>query len=218
MFKEDVIESAPSDAMLQARQTKNPLKKLYFWVLHWAGTPYALPALAVISFVESSFFPVPPDVLLIAMCFSNRSRWFTYMAVCSVASVLGGVFGWYIGYALYETVGARIIEMLHYQATFEKVQGFYEKNAFLYILTAAFTPIPYKVFTIAAGVFHEKVSLMTLVAASAIGRTARFFLVALLIRIFGEKARHFLEKRFELCTFLLLGLAVLGFVAIKFLK
>lgn len=207
----------PRTAMEQARLTRNPLKKLYFWTLHWVETPYALPALILVSFVESSFFPIPPDVLLIAMCFQRREKWLTYALWCGAASVAGGVLGWYIGYGLYESIGRRIIEAFHYQDKFELVGTFYDRNAFLYILAAAFTPIPYKVFTIAAGVFHEKVDLEVLVAASALGRTARFVIVALLIRIFGQNVKHFLEKNFELATVAFFVLAVAGFAAIKYL-
>lgn len=218
MIKEEVIETPPPDALAQARATRNPIKKLYFWTLHWADTKYALPALVLVAFAESSFFPVPPDVLLIAMCFSSRRHWLKYALWCSAASVLGGVFGWYIGYGLYEAIGKRIIEAFHYGEAFQLVQSYYEKNAFLYIVTAAFTPIPYKVFTIAAGVFHEQVSLQTLVLASTVGRTARFLLVAVLIRYFGEKVKPFLEKHFELATLALGAVAVLGFVALKWLR
>jgi membrane protein YqaA with SNARE-associated domain len=201
----------------QARQTKNPIKKLYFWTLHWSGTRFALPALGLVSFAESSFFPIPPDVLLMAMCFSNRKRWFLYALVCTVASVLGGIAGWYIGFALYESVGQSIIDAFHYQEAFDTVGRFYEQNAFLSILGAGFTPIPYKVFTIAAGVFHDQVHLGTLIIASSIGRGARFFLVAIVIRIFGEPARHFLERNFGWASLGLFLLALLGVIAIKLL-
>jgi len=202
----------------QARASRNPVKKLYFWTLHWADTRWALPALFVISFVESSFFPIPPDVLLLAMCFANRKRWLPYAFWCSLASVLGGCFGYLIGYSAFETVGQLIINTYHFEDEFALVGGFYEKNAFLYILAAAFTPIPYKVFTIAAGVFHENVSLLTLVGASILGRSGRFFLVAGIIRIFGTKAKGFLEKHFELASLALFVLGVGGFLAIKYLK
>ncbi len=208
----------PQTAMEQARLTRNPIKKLYFWTLHWVETPYAMPALIAVAFVESSFFPIPPDVLLIAMCFQRPKRWLRYALWCGAASTAGGVFGWYIGYGLYESVGRSIIGAFHYEDKFELVGTFYDRNAFLYILAAAFTPIPYKVFTIAAGVFHEKVGLDVLVAASVLGRTARFLLVAVLIRIFGTKVKNFLEKNFELATLAFVAMAVAGFAAIKLLK
>ena len=214
-YEPDTTSSLPPAE--QAKQTKNPLKKLYFWTLHWAKTRFALPLLGLISFVESSFFPVPPDVLLMAMCFSNRKRWFLYALVCTIASVLGGIGGWYIGYALYESFGKSIIDAFHYQEVFETVGGYYERHAFLSLLGAGFTPIPYKVFTIAAGVFHEQVTLGTLIIASLIGRGARFFLVAGVIRVFGESARHFLERNFGWASLGLFLLAILGVIALKLL-
>ncbi len=203
-------------ALQQAAQTKNPIKKLYFWTLHWAETKYALPALVFISFIESSFFPIPPDVLLIALCFSKPKKWFTYAFWCTIASVAGGVFGWYIGYALWETIGEPIVKFYHGEAVMEKVKIWYDQYGFWGVLAAAVTPIPYKVFTIASGVM--RFDLVELVIASVIGRGFRFFAVAILIRLMGARVKHFLEKNFELCTVLFTVLAILGFAALKFLR
>ena len=161
------------------------LRRLYNWVLHWADTPYGVSALFVIAFVESSFFPIPPDVLLIALSFAFPKKTFRYAAVCTVGSVLGGLFGWIIGLKFYDLLGVRIIHTLHYEKEFALVQSYYAKNAFLYILLAAFTPIPYKVFTIGAGVC--RIPLAILVAASLVGRSGRFFLVAGTIYFFGPR-------------------------------
>lgn len=195
----------------------NWLRRLYAWVLQWAETPYAIPALVVIAFAESSFFPIPPDVLLIALCMGRSGSSFRYALWCSVASVAGGMFGYYIGYAA-EPLGRWIIfDLLHQGAAWDVVARLYGENAFLAILTAAFTPVPYKVFTIAAGVFHEQVSFGTLVAASAIGRPARFFLVAAAIRYFGPPVKKLLDRYFEWFT-LLFGVLLIGsFFLIKFL-
>ncbi|HQF40479.1 MAG TPA: hypothetical protein PK322_15295 [Opitutaceae bacterium] len=193
-----------------------PIKRLYNWVLHWAETPYGVPALFALAFVESSFFPIPPDVLLIALCMGAPKKSFKYAGWCALASVLGGIGGYYIGY-LAEPVGHWIIfDLLHYGAAWAKVAELYGGNAFLAILAAAFTPIPYKVFTIAAGVFHEQVPLLTLVAASAIGRTGRFMLVAGTIFFFGPPVKRLLDKYLEWAALGLFGLGVLGFVAIKY--
>lgn len=204
--------------MEQARATKNPLRKLYYWTLHWADTKYALPALFIMSFAESSFFPIPPDVLLMAMCFARPQKWALYSAWCTVASVLGGVFGWFLGWGFWEMTKNFFLGVVpgFTPEIFEKVRHLYADNAFLAILTAAFTPIPYKVFTVAAGVFA--ISIPTLIAASIVGRGGRFFLVGAVIRFFGAKAKPFLEKNFELATVLLLGLFIAGFAAIKYLK
>jgi membrane protein YqaA with SNARE-associated domain len=194
----------------------NVLKRLYQWVLHWADTRHGLTALCAISFVESSFFPIPPDVLLIALCMGAPKKGFKFAFWCSVFSVLGGVAGYYIGYAA-EPLGRWIIfDLLHYGAAWDKVAQLYGQNAFLAILTAAFTPVPYKVFTIAAGVFHEQVSLWTLVSASVIGRSGRFFLVAGAIYLFGPPIKRLLDKYLEVFTVIFMVLLVGGFVLVKY--
>ena len=193
-----------------------PLRKLYNWVLSWADTPYGTPALAVISFTESSFFPIPPDVLQVALSVS-RPRWsFYYATVNMLASVVGGILGWLIGYALWEAIGWMFFYIPGFtQENFLKVQAAYQGTALLAIIGAAFTPIPYKIFTIAAGVFG--VSLPVLIVGSVIGRGARFFLVATCIFFFGEKVRRLLETYFEIATLLAFALLVGGFVAVKYL-
>ncbi len=199
--------------MQQARLTRNPLKKLYFWTLHWAATPYALPALVILSFAESSFFPVPPDVLLIALCFSQPRAWIKLAAWCTVASVLGGILGYYIGWGLWEAVGDPIVKAYHGEEVMAKVQTWYDAYGFLGILVAAVTPIPYKVFTIASGTMHF--DLLQFIVASLLGRGARFFAVAALIRYFGVRVKPFLENNFELAATAMVVLGVLGFLAIK---
>lgn len=205
-------------AMEQARATKNPLRKLYYWTLHWADTKYALPALCILSFAESSFFPIPPDILLMAMCFARPKMWVLYSAWCTVASVAGGVFGWFLGWGFWGMTQKFFFAIVpgFTPEIFTEVQQLYADNAFLAILTAAFTPIPYKVFTVAAGVFA--ISIPTLILASVVGRGGRFFFVGAVIRFIGPKAKPFLEKNFELATLLLLGLFFAGFAAIKYLK
>ncbi len=198
---------------------KNILRRIYAWVLHWAETPYGTPALFVISFAESSFFPIPPDVLQIALSVSKPRSSFYFAAVSTVASVLGGILGWLIGWALWNAVDELFYNYVPgvSRENMRYVGGLYQGNAFGAIFAAAFTPIPFKVFTLSAGVFHEYVSLSTLIIASSLGRSARFFLVATLVFFFGPKVRRFLEKRLELLT-VLLSLAVLaGFSAIKLL-
>jgi membrane protein YqaA with SNARE-associated domain len=199
--------------------SRNPLKRLYQWVLGWAETPYGTPALAVISFAESSFFPIPPDVLQIALSVSKPRRSFHYAAVSAVASVLGGVVGWYIGRTLWQQINQFFFDYVpgFTDANFKYVEELYGKNAFLAILAAAFTPIPYKVFTIAAGVCHRTVSLETLLIASILGRSGRFFLVATAMFFFGAPAKALVERHFEWMTLALFALIVLGFMAIKWL-
>lgn len=208
--------ATPQDDLARARATRNPLRKLYYWTLHWAATPYALPALVVLSFAESSFFPVPPDVLLIALCFCNPHRWFSLAVWCTLASVAGGLLGYFIGWGLWEAVGLPIVRMYHGEAVVETVRVWYENYGFFGVLVAAVTPIPYKVFTIASGMM--RFDLAQFVLASVLGRAMRFFLVAGLIRLFGARVKPFMERHFELAASLLVVLAILGFVAIKYLK
>jgi membrane protein YqaA with SNARE-associated domain len=195
----------------------NAFKRLYLWVLHWADTRYGTPALAGISFAESSFFPIPPDVLQIALSVSKPERSFFYAAVSAVASVAGGVLGWAIGAFLWHAVEGAVFAWVpgFTPEAFAHVQELYLRSAFLALLTAAFTPIPYKVFTIASGVFG--VPLATLVVASAIGRSGRFFLVATAIYVFGPTVRSFLDRYLEWITIGLFVLLVGGFYAVRYL-
>ena len=210
---------AANESVPAPTRRPNPLKRLYLWVLGWADTPYGTPALALIAFAESSFFPIPPDVLQIALSVAKPRRSFYYAAVSAVASVLGGIAGWYIGYKLWTSVDDFFFEFVpgFSHKNFDAVSKLYGENAFLAILAAAFTPIPYKVFTIAAGVCHHTVSLNTLIWASILGRSGRFFLVATSVFFFGPRAKTILEKHFEWITLALFAMLVLGFVAIRFL-
>ncbi len=203
-------------------------RRLYDWTLAWAETPYALLALAALAFLEASFFPVPPDVLLIAIAIAAPKASWKPALVCTVASVLGGVAGWSIGAALWQGMGTSARCMVaggggfffdyvpgFSCAVFEKVSAMYRDHALVALLTAAFTPIPFKVFTLTAGV--ADVPLATLVTASTLGRGGRFFLVALLIRWFGPQVRTFLNTRFELVTLTLGLLLIIGFAAVRWL-
>ncbi len=190
------------------------IKKLYDWVLHWAETPYAVPALFILAFTESSFFPVPPDVLLIALAISISRKSFKYAAICLVGSVLGGILGYGIGLYGYETLGKPIIEFYHGQEVMNAIKLKYDQWGFWGILFAAVTPIPYKVFTIASGVF--KFDFLLFIVASVIGRGLRFFVVAGLIWKFGEPIREFIDKYFNLLAFIFCVLLILGFILVKF--
>lgn len=196
------------------------IRRMYDWVLSWADSRWGTAALFGISFAESSVFPIPPDVLQVALS-ASRPRWsFWYAAVSAVGSVLGAVLGWYIGCALWESLGGAMLRWVPglTQEKVDYVGGLYERHAVPTILTAAFTPIPFKVITIAAGVFHQHVPLWTLVWASAVGRSARFVLVAALMYFFGPPVREFVEKRLEWVTVGLVAAVVLGFVALKWLR
>jgi len=191
------------------------LRKMYDWVLSWAHKKYSSFALFILAFSESSFFPVPPDVLQIALSVSKPKKSFFYALVASIGSVLGAVAGYFIGFFLFDTIGSAIINSLGYQAQFQTVGNLYNKYAFLAILASAFTPIPFKVFTIAAGFW--KVGLMPLILAAAIGRSARFFLVATLMYFFGPKMKEFIDKYFNWLTIIFFVLLAGGFLVVKFL-
>jgi membrane protein YqaA with SNARE-associated domain len=190
------------------------IKKLYDWVLHWAETPYAVPALFLLAFAESSFFPVPPDVLLIALAISIPKKAFKFALICMLGSVIGGVLGYGIGLYGYETIGKPIVDFYHGQEIMELIKIKYDQHGFLGILIAAITPIPYKVFTIASGVFRFDFWLFTL--ASIIGRSTRFFIVAALIWKFGSPIRNFIEKYFNLLSIIFILLLIGGFLLIKY--
>jgi len=196
------------------RKPLDLLRKLYNWTIHWAKTKQAPYALFGIAFIESSFFPIPPDVLLIAMVMSDKKKWFKFAAICTVGSVLGALFGYFIGWGLYETVGKMIVDTYKLQDIVTLIGQKYQENSFLTIFTAAFTPIPYKAITITAGLF--KISLSMLVFASIIGRSGRFFLVAGSLRIFGKRISDSIEKYFDLFSIIFVVLLVGGFLLLKF--
>lgn len=191
------------------------VRRIYNWVLHWADTPWAVPALFLISFAESSFFPIPPDVLLIALCVGDRAKSWGFALWCSIASVLGGLAGYGIGMFFWDAVDQWFLGTVFSQEQFDNVRNLYAEHDFWIVFIAAFTPIPYKVITITAGVCG--INLPMFLLASAVGRSARFFLVAGLIRRFGPPIREFLETRFELVTIAGTVLLVGGFVAARYI-
>jgi membrane protein YqaA with SNARE-associated domain len=191
-------------------------KKLYTWTLHWAKTKQAARALFGIAFVESSFFPIPPDVLLIAMTVAYPKKWWRYALICTAGSVLGALFGYFIGWFFFEAVGKIIVNTYHLENIVEVLRVKYQQNAFLTVFTAAFTPIPYKAITITAGLF--KISLRILVVASIIGRAGRFYLVAGSLRVFGKRIADSIEKYFDIFSIIFVLLLVGGFLCLKFIS
>ncbi len=196
---------------------KNIVRRLYDWVLHWAHTPYGTPALATLSFAESSFFPIPPDVLLIALNMGKPKKSFYFAIVCSIASVVGGMLGYFIGMALWNGLSNFFFSYVpgFTPEVFAKVQTLYNKYSVAAVLIAGFTPIPYKVFTIASGVFGMNFPLF--VIASAVSRSARFFIISALIYFFGEPIKVFIDKYFNTLAYAFVVLIILGFVMIKYL-
>lgn len=195
---------------------RHPHRRLYDWVLHWADTAHGRAALFLLAFAESSFFPVPPDVLLIALVLGAPFQWWRLAALCTAGSVLGGIAGYGIGAGLMETLGHWIIRVYHAEEYYAKVRDLYAQYDYWVVLAAAFTPIPFKVFTIASGALDMNLLGFTIV--SMFGRGARFFIVAGLLRVFGRPLRTFIERYFDLLSLVFLGLLVGGFVLIKWLS
>ncbi len=189
------------------------LRRLYEWVMNWAYSPYSTWALFFLAFTESSFFPIPPDVLLIALALSVTSRSFFYAGITSIGSVLGGVFGYVIGLYFMELIGYNILELYGFAEKYEYVQSLYRTYDAWAVGIAGFTPIPYKVFTITAGAF--KINFWVFVVASALSRSARFFILAILIHRYGSSIKNFIDRYFNLLTVVFVVLLVLGFIVVK---
>lgn len=192
-------------------------RKLYDWVLHWAETPYGPLALFLLALAESSFFPIPPDALLIALCLGAAKKSFRFALITAVASILGGMLGYLIGFGLWEAVSGFFFNYIpgFSEAFFHKVMINFNTYGFWYVFSAGFTPIPYKVFTIASGVF--RMNFLLFVIASALSRSLRFFIVAGLFWKFGPSIKKFIDKYFNLLAILFFILILCGFLVIKFL-
>ena len=190
------------------------LRAVYERVLRLSASPRAPLWLAVVSFAESSVFPIPPDVLLIPMVLARPRRAWALAGLCTLASVLGGMLGYYIGYALFARVALPILRFYHYEAAFETFRQRYVEYGLWLILIKGLTPIPFKIVTIASGA--AGFSFPVFVAAAALTRGVRFFLVAALLRFFGEPVRDFVERRLTVVTMATLALIVVGFVALKY--
>jgi len=191
------------------------MKRLYQWVLSWAHSPYGIWALFILAFCESSFFPIPPDVLLIALAVSIPKRSFYFALNCSIGSVLGGLLGYFIGYQFMSTAGMPILEFYGLTSKFDEIQTIYNQYDAWAIAIAGFTPIPYKVFTISAGAF--KINLLVFTIASFLSRSARFFIIGALIYFMGERIQTFIEKYFNILSIVFVVALIAGFVVVKLL-
>lgn len=190
------------------------LRKLYDWVLSLARHRHATKALAAVSFAESSFFPIPPDVMLAPMVVTRPDRAYFYATVCTIASVLGGLLGYAIGHFL-EPVGMWLLAVMGKADTFEASKALFQQHGAWVILIKGLTPIPYKLITIAAGVFAFNLPLFILL--SVITRAARFFLVAFVVKTFGPAMLEVIEKRLALWTFIFVAVLVGAIVAVRFI-
>ena len=190
------------------------LRRLYDWVLHWAKTPYGTWALFILAFAESSFFPVPPDVLLIALSVALPKKSLRYALVCSAGSLLGGCMGYLIGYQFMLSLGDGIIEFYGLVDKYDYIRHLYQTYDAWAVGIAGLTPIPYKVFTITAGAF--RINFVVFLVASAVSRSARFFFVGGLIYLFGPSIQSFIDRHFNTLAVVFVILLILGFVVIKY--
>ena len=191
------------------------MRRLYDWMMRMAASRRAPWALALVSFIESSFFPIPPDVMLIPMILSRREQAWWYASIATVASVVGGLLGYAIGYYFYDTVGLPILKFYGREHALDCFIAFVHTYGVPAVIIKGMTPIPFKVVTIAAGV--AKMDLLAFIGASIIARAMRFYLVAGLLYFFGEPIREFIERRLMLVTTVFVVLLVGGFVAIRYL-
>ena len=194
---------------------KRLLRSLYNRVLALAADRRAAVYLGGVSFAESSFFPIPPDAMLIPMCLARPDRAWRYALICTVTSVLGGILGYAIGFYLFDLLAAPVLRAYGYADALVKFQGWYERWGAAVILIKGLTPIPYKIVTIASGAAHF--DFWTFLAASIVTRGGRFFLLAALLRRFGTPIRDFIERRLTLVTSAAAAVIVLGFLALKFI-
>lgn len=192
----------------------NPLRRLYDWVLSLAEKPYGAWALFLVAFAESSFFPIPPDVLLIALAVGRPARSFVFAGISTLGSVLGAAFGYLLGFQFYELAGRPIIQFYGVEQRYLQVQALYQHYDALAVAVAGFTPIPYKVFTIAAGAFH--INFVTFILASIVSRGARFVLVGGLIWWLGPDIKRVIDRYFNLLTIVFVILLAGGFVLVKY--
>ncbi len=191
------------------------MRSVYDWMMRMSAGPNAPWALALVSFLESSIFPIPPDVMLVPMVLSDRSKAWRHATVATVASVIGGMAGYAIGYFLFELIGNPVLNFYGYGGKFDTVTAWFRDWGVWILIAKGWTPFPYKVLTILAGA--AKMDLLSFTVASIVARAMRFFLVAALLYFFGEPIRDFIEKRLTLVTTAFVVALIGGFVTLKYL-
>ncbi|PIR58045.1 MAG: cytochrome B [Parcubacteria group bacterium CG10_big_fil_rev_8_21_14_0_10_38_31] len=185
------------------------------WILRYANSRHATRALFALSFAESSFFPIPPDFLLVAILVTRRRYWWYYAFITLLGSLLGGVVGYVIGFLFFSSVGKIIVDFYGLNEVMQNLAFKYEANVFWTVFIAAFTPIPYKIITISAGFFN--ISLFYFIIASLVGRGGRFFIIAFIMKIFGKKVSSSIYRYFNLFSFIFVALVIAVFFIFKFL-
>lgn len=191
------------------------LKRIYDWMISLTQSRHAVLAMAAVSFAESSFFPLPPDLMLVPMGIANRKKVWYYAFICTIASVLGGIFGYAIGALLYDSLGAWLANLYGMSNKMDGFRESFQTHGHWIILGKGLTPIPYKIITIASGMAGY--SLYMFIILSIITRAGRFLILATLIHFFGEQARDFIERRLGLTLLLIVISIVGGFIAVKYL-
>ena len=200
----------------------NIIKRLYDWMLSWGNSRWGALALFLFAFAESSFFPIPPDVLLIALCLGAVTRSFRFATICTAGSILGAMAGYAIGFLAWQTPSGEYTALAQFffahvfsMEAFQEVGALYDKYNFWIVFTAGFTPLPYKLFTISGGLFH--INFVMFIIASIISRGLRFFLIAGLIWKFGAPIKVFIDKYFNLLAIVFTVLLIGSFVLIGYI-
>jgi membrane protein YqaA with SNARE-associated domain len=204
--------------MNRGNTSRNPLRKVYNWTLSLAEKKLAGLWLGLLSFAEASFFPIPPDVLLIPLCLGKMKKAFKFAFICSLGSVLGGLAGYAVGAFAWDELSGLFFQYIpgFTPEKFDRLKSWYEEWGWPLVFLAGFSPIPYKIFTVASGVLG--MALFPFILASAVSRSARFFLVAFLMAKFGEPMKEKIDKHFNLLAFVFGILLIGGVVVLKFLR
>lgn len=213
---EKLKQSKPILSLLYLIQPlRNLIKRMYAWTIKWSESKHATTALVGLTAAEASFFPLPTDPLLMTMIFAKPKRWLKLVLLTISASVIGAMLGYFIGFVLFESIGQIIISTLHLEKSFPRVQELYETYSFLVIIIAAFTPLPFKVFTIAAGVF--RVNFFGFVLASIVGRTLRYSLVGGLAHFLGRRYKDQIEKYVDTISLIIMAIIILIYLIFQLL-
>ncbi len=219
-----VIQEMPETASCAKEKKTGFLRRIYDWMLGWADSRWSATALFIFAFAESSFFPIPPDVLLIALCLGIPKRSFRYAAICTIASVMGAMAGYALGHYLWVTPAGEFTVIADFFFNvipgftvdqYEAIRGLYQQYNFWIVFTAGFTPLPYKLITITGGVFQ--INFVMFLVASIISRGMRFFMVSWLLWRFGTPMKAFIDKYFNLLAIAFTVLLIGSFVAVKYL-
>lgn len=189
------------------------VNRIYGWFIKWAQKPNSERALAGFSIIEAIFFPIPPDPLLIAMIFSKYDRWVRLVSITLISSIIGGVIGYFFGVVLFESIGQWIINQFDMQQGYESLGIKYSQGAFIVILTAAFTPVPYKLITISAGAFA--INFWIFLLASIIGRGLRFAGVGYMARYLGKRHKDKIEKYINVISLIVIALLIISFLLVR---